>query len=40
MLDGTNSANSKLTYDGTMFSGILWSAVTASILYYTLFEME
>tara|TARA_B100000900_G_scaffold413020_1_gene436028 strand:- start:1022 stop:3427 length:2406 start_codon:yes stop_codon:yes gene_type:complete len=39
-LDGTNSANAKLTYGGTMLSGMLWTALTASVLYYTFYEMD
>ena len=39
-LDGTNSANSHLTYTGTMMTGMLWTALTASILYYTFYELD
>ena len=39
-LKGTNAANAELSYNGTMFSGMLWTALTASILYYTFFEMD
>lgn len=39
-LDGTNSANSKLSYGGTMLSGMLWTALTASVLYYTFYELD
>ena len=39
-LDGTNSANAKLTYGGTMLSGMLWTALTASVLYYTFYELD
>lgn len=39
-LDGTNSANAQLTYGGTMMSGMLWTALTASVLYYTFYEMD
>jgi len=39
-LDGTNSANSHLSYTGTMMSGMLWTALTASVLYYTFYELD
>lgn len=39
-LDGTNSANAQLSYTGTMMSGMLWTALTASVLYYTFYEMD
>lgn len=39
-LKGTNAANAELSYNGTLFSGMLWTALTASILYYTFFEMD
>lgn len=39
-LEGTNAANGELTYNGTLFSGMLWTALTASVLYYTFFEMD
>ena len=39
-LKGTNAANAELSYNGTLFSGMLWTALTASVLYYTFFEMD
>lgn len=40
MIEGTTSASKKLEYDGTMFSGVLWSVLATTVLYYTLYELD
>ena len=40
MIEGSTSATKKLQYDGTMFSGILWTVLATSVLYYTLYELD
>lgn len=40
MIEGSTSASKKLEYDGTMFSGILWSVLATTVLYYTLYELD
>ena len=27
-------------YDGTMFSGVLWTVLATTVLYYTLYELD
>ena len=39
-LKGTTSANKELEYNGAMMSGMLWTALTATVLYYTLYEFD
>lgn len=40
MIEGSTSATKKLQYDATMFSGILWTVLATSVLYYTLYELD
>ena len=40
MIDGTTSSSKKLEYDGTMFSGVLWTVLATTVLYYTLYELD
>jgi hypothetical protein len=39
-LKGTASANKELEYNGSMMSGMLWTALTATVLYYTFYEFD
>jgi hypothetical protein len=40
MIEGSTSGLKKLQYDGTMFSGALWTVLATTILYYTLYELD
>lgn len=39
-LKGTTSASKELEYNGAMMSGMLWTALTATVLYYTFYEFD